>query len=218
LTAAVAVGTPDPAIETVQIADLKLDPDLQCRARGTQPDVVRQYSDDMKRGDIFPPIVVFRDAKNTWVANGFHRVAAATLAGFSELQAEIKSGSKRDALLFAVQADRAIGLRRTTQDKRRSIELLIAAYPKMSDRKVGEACGVDNKTVAATRARMLPNEEIPHPEMPPGGVINSPGQVSKSPSPDRFIVQFQKIWTAIPDENRSQFADRVLAILSETRA
>ena len=218
MSSAVQAGTPESTIETVQIASLVIAADLQCRARGTEPDVVRQYAEDMKRGDIFPPIVVFKDAKNTYVANGFHRVAAATMAGFSELQAEVKSGSKRDALLFAVRADRAIGLRRTTQDKRRSIELLIAAHPKMSDRKVGEACGVDNKTVAATRARLVQNEEIPHPETPESGADRSCNSAPNAPGLPKLVGQFQKIWTAIPDELRSQFADQVLAILSEPRA
>jgi hypothetical protein len=56
-------------------------------------------------------------------------------------------------------------LRRTTADKRRAVLLVLAACPKWSNRKIGEACGVDDKTVAAAKRSLeTSSAEIPHPE------------------------------------------------------
>src|SRR5690606_32244658 len=55
------------------------------------------------------------------------------------------------------------GLRRSTADKRRCIELLLRdeEWGARSDRWIAKKCGVDNKTVAAARARLSPGEEFP---------------------------------------------------------
>lgn len=218
MSAALQIEAVDPVIEMVTLADLKLEKDLQCRARGTQREVVRQYADDMRRGDIFPEITVFRDQRGTYVANGFHRVAAALEAGLTELRAEIKTGSKRDALLHAVKSDQAVGLRRTTQDKRRSIELLIAAFPKFSNRKIAEAAGTDDKTVGATRKRLAAateaSAEIPHPG--DSGETSASAEIPQSDTKlERLLASFRKLLGQVPADSRAAFNDRALAIMSE---
>lgn len=150
------------AAETVRISDLRRDAELQCRAKGTQRTTVTEYATSMTAGAIFPPVVVFRDRQGVlWLADGFHRCAAAEHAGVAELAADVREGGRRDALLYAAKANAEHGLRRTNADKRRAVLLVLAAFPKMSDRKIGEACGVDNKTVAAARRAQAPSEEIP---------------------------------------------------------
>lgn len=147
---------------TVVIADLKRDVELSCRAKGVAKAVVADYATHMKAGVVFPPVVVFVDSKGVrWLADGFHRCAAAESAGWTEIAADIRQGARRDALLFAAGANSSHGLRRSNADKRRAVLLVLAAFPKLSDRKIGETCGVDNKTVAAARRSLEPGEEIP---------------------------------------------------------
>lgn len=203
----------DPVMEMVALADLKIDPDLQCRARGTQREVVHQYAADMKRGDVFPAITVFRSGGGAFVANGFHRVAAALEAGLTELQAEVKSGSKRDALLHAVKSDQAVGLRRTTQDKRRSIELVLAAFPKMSNLKLSQLVGVDDKTVKATRDRLAKSSEIPTPDSADASAPGSEIPTPADPLP-RLLASFRKLLGQVPADSRAAFSEQVLELLS----
>jgi hypothetical protein len=143
-----AVGPATIALET-----LTRDPELACRAVGVNKGTAAEYAEAMKAGAAFPPVVVFVDQKGAhWLADGFHRCAAAELADLTEIAADVRQGSRKDALLYAASANASHGLRRTNADKRRAVLLVLGNFPKWSDRKIGEACGVDHKTVAAARA------------------------------------------------------------------
>lgn len=51
--------------------------------------------------------------------------AGASKAGLSELAADIRQGTRRDAVLFSVGANASHGLRRTNEDKRRAVTVLL---------------------------------------------------------------------------------------------
>ena len=140
------------AAETVQLAELKRDPDLQCRAKGINKRTVAEYAASMAGGAVFPAVTVFRDKRGVLLlADGWHRVGAAELAGLAELPADIREGGRREALLHAAQANGQHGLRRTLADRRAAVQRVLAAYPTWSDRRIGEACNVDHKTAGAVR-------------------------------------------------------------------
>jgi len=62
---------------------MKLDPKRIRIDGGTQPraalliDVMEDYAEQMRNGVEFPPITVFFDGKEYWLADGFHRLGAA---------------------------------------------------------------------------------------------------------------------------------------------
>ena len=64
-----------------------------------KPDVVREYADDMTAGAIFPPVVVYHDSTWYWLADGYHRVAAARKLERETIDAEVREGGERDAIL-----------------------------------------------------------------------------------------------------------------------
>jgi ParB-like chromosome segregation protein Spo0J len=150
---ALDIRAADPA--TLPIASISRDMDLVCRASGINKRTVAEYSASMKAGASFPPVVVFDNGKgSSWLADGFHRCAAAEAAGLVDIAVDVRKGSRRDALLYAASANSQHGLRRTNADKRRAVLLLIEAFPKWSDRKIGAAAGVHNETVAAGRKQV----------------------------------------------------------------
>jgi ParB-like chromosome segregation protein Spo0J len=115
----------------------------------------------MQGGASFPPIVVFLDCEGTfWLADGFHRTAGAERAGLTEIAADVRAGGRHDALLYAASANSMHGVRRTSKDKRRAVELVLQEFPHATDRWVAERCGVDHKTVGAVR-RMRRLGEFP---------------------------------------------------------
>ena len=207
-----AIESVEPA--TVALEKLTRDPELTCRAAGVNQVTAAEYAEAMKSGAVFPPVVVFVDAKGAhWLADGFHRCAAAELAGLAEIAADVRQGSRKDALLHAASANASHGLRRTNADKRRAVALVLGNFPKWSDRKIGDACGVDHKTVAAVRASAadkLEGGEIPQGESEP---------VPPPPDLDRVVARLSKSLDKVleewPAERRAALRDRLLAIVTE---
>ena len=127
----------------------------------------------------FPPVVVYFDGTDYWLADGFHRVGAAQKIGLETIEAEIKDGSARDAILHGIGSNASHGLRRTQADKQRAVERLLKdpEWARWSDRKIAEVAKVDHKTVGKIR-RDLSGEiptgkslagEIPRPIGKPNG-------------------------------------------------
>ena len=75
------------------IANLRLDGGTQPRADMSQF-TVDDYAASMSDGETFPAITVFHDGDAYWLADGFHRVAAAQQAGIETLKAIIKKGAR----------------------------------------------------------------------------------------------------------------------------
>ena len=101
------------------------------RDGGTQPrtaihsPTMEEYAEQMKAGIEFPPVIVFYDGTDYWLADGFHRVEAACSIGLKKIAARIKQGSRRDAILYSVGANATHGLRRSNTDKRRAVLRLL---------------------------------------------------------------------------------------------
>lgn len=141
----------------IPIASLRRDAELTCRVKGTSPRVVAEYADAMRAGMTFPPVVAFKDPEGTlWLADGFHRVAAVESTGAAFILADVRDGTRADALVHAAGANAAHGFRRTTADKRRAVALLLAAFPEWSDRRLAETAQVSDKTVTASRTAEFP--------------------------------------------------------------
>jgi protein gp37 len=126
---------------------------------GTQPraeisnEVVQDYAQDMLQGAKFPAVVVFYDGADYWLADGFHRVAAAKVARLAEIDADVRQGSLEDAKWYSYSVNQSHGLRRTNADKRRAVEAALAhsnARGK-SDNEVARHCGVSQPLVSSMR-------------------------------------------------------------------
>ena len=97
-----------------------------------------EYAQAMKEGAQFPPVVVFHDGADYWLADGFHRIKAAEQAGVTEFPADVRQGTRRDAILYSVGANANHGVRRTNADKRAAVLLLLgdALWAAWSDAEI----------------------------------------------------------------------------------
>jgi hypothetical protein len=135
---------------------------------GTQPratidfTVVEDYANAMADGAMLPPVIVFHDGTDHWLADGFHRREAHKVLGLPEIDCDVRQGTRRDAVLFSVSANADHGLRRTNEDKRRAVRKLLDddEWARWSDREIARRCGVDHKTVATLRPPG-PSGEVP---------------------------------------------------------
>jgi preprotein translocase subunit YajC len=149
-------------MDKVKIEQIRLDGGTQSRAEMNMT-TVEEYAEAMKEGAQFPPVIVFYDGQDYWLADGFHRVAAAKKAELIEIAADVRQGEKRDAVLMSVSVNSNHGLRRTQADKRRAIEVLLRddTWREWSDREIARRVSVDHKTVGSVRAELVQRGEIP---------------------------------------------------------
>lgn len=107
------------------LAQIRFDGDCQSRVR-LDEETVAEYAYRMKEGATFPPLVVFFDGAGHWLADGFHRYAAwkglARERGDEDhavVPAEIRQGTRLDAVRYALSANAQHGKRRDSGDYRK---------------------------------------------------------------------------------------------------
>ena len=152
---------PAPAVTTIAITAIVNDGGTQMRA-GMNADTVKEYEDALTDAEAwpFPPVVVYHDGAKYWLADGFHRLNAAHRSGkFAEIPADIKPGTRRDAVLYAAGANASHGLRRTNEDKKRAVKALLEdeEWSKWSDREIARRCHVTHPFVGDMRKELTGN-------------------------------------------------------------
>ncbi len=174
------------------IASIRVDGGTQTRA-GIDPVIAARYSTIWsEHGPSFAwvdPIVVFYDGATYWLADGFHRVDGAGVAGLTSIDADVRQGTQDDAIWFALGANKqhdSAGKPRSRADVQRAIERALR-HPKgatESDRKIAAHVGTTDKTVASARARMEATAEIPQLDTRTG----ADGKTRKMPAPKADAV------------------------------
>lgn len=136
----------------VPLAKIRTDGGTQMRAE-INDETVSEYAERYRADGKMPPLVVFYDGTEYWLADGFHRLHALRAANKPQAIAEVRSGSQRDAVLFACGANSGHGLRRTNADKRRAVETMLRdeEWSGWNDSKIARVCAVSDKTVASVR-------------------------------------------------------------------
>ena len=77
----------------------------------------------------FPPVVVFETEEGFLLADGYHRVAAALREGRETIEAEVRAGSRSDALDYAAE----VGARQRGLSAREAREHVLKRYPESGD-------------------------------------------------------------------------------------
>lgn len=122
---------------------------IQTRA-ATKASYIDELAERMTAGDEFPPIVIFTDGKESWVADGIHRLGAA-IKSKKSIRVDYRKGTRQDAITFACGANHLHGMRRTNADKRQAATLALSAFPERSSRWIAELCAVGHTLVDEIR-------------------------------------------------------------------
>ena len=140
---------------TLPIGAITAKSDTQSRAELNEQ-VVADYAEFIRHGGELPPVVVFEDGSTIWLADGFHRFHAHRAAGAMEIACDVRQGSKRDAILYSVGANAAHGLRRSNEDKRRSVMKLLndAEWSVWSANEIAKQCGVSHTFVNGIKSSL----------------------------------------------------------------
>lgn len=146
--------------DNIGISVIRTDGGTQARA-GLDEATVIEYMDAMRDGAEFPPVVLFYDGTDYWLGDGFHRVEARRrLKDEGQggiIAVDLRQGTRRDAVLFAAQANASHGLRRSADDKRRAVMCLLndEEWGKWSDREIARRCHVSPTLVGKLRGEVV---------------------------------------------------------------
>lgn len=140
------------------LSKIILDTRAQPRAE-LDSEVIAEYAEAMKAGAQFPPVVVFSDGTHLWLADGWHRVNGAKRAWLEKINADVKRGTLRDAILYSVGANAQHGMRRTNADKRRAVMALLNddEWRRWTDAEIARRAAVSSMTVGRIRAEIITN-------------------------------------------------------------
>lgn len=136
--------------ERVQLDTVAFDAGTQIRAAIDQQ-VVSDYAEAMTNGATFPPIVLFHDGNRYYLADGFHRFMAAQRNQFREIEADVRAGTKDDALWFALGANKQNGQRLNEADKRHAVLLALTQWPDKSPAIIADHVGCSRVYVQRIR-------------------------------------------------------------------
>jgi uncharacterized ParB-like nuclease family protein len=141
-------------MEVVPISDIFSDQETQART-GLSEETVCEYAEAMKAGDEFPALDLVFDGFAYYVADGHHRIEAAKRVGQTTVNANVTNGGLRDAVLIAVRANTSHGLRRTLDDRRKAVRMLLAdeEWRQWSDAEIARTCKVSRELVAKLRTQ-----------------------------------------------------------------
>lgn len=133
---------------TVRLTEIRTDGGTQPRAQ-LDLAIIAEYAEAMANGANFPPVVVFYDGEDYWLADGFHRISAAQQLGLADIDTDVRQGTLQDAQWYSYSVNQAHGLRRSNPDKRHAVEAALS-HPyaaDKSDREIADHCGVSHMLV-----------------------------------------------------------------------
>ena len=133
----------------IALDQIRIDGGTQSRTELNQ-EVVAEYAEAYRAGVQMPPVMLFFDGAEFWLADGFHRFFGAKAAGLTEIYDERQPGTQRDAVLFSLSANAKHGLRRSNADKRKAVQTLLAdsEWATWSNNEIAKRCGVGDHLVA----------------------------------------------------------------------
>lgn len=136
----------------LELDQIRIDGGTQSRVELNQ-ETVAEYAQAFTAGATFPPVVAFFDGANYWLADGFHRYFGARDAGESAIDAEIRTGTQRDAVLYSWGANDKHGLPRSNADKRNIVTAILKDEQgrQWSDNKIAKDFGFSHPFVGNVR-------------------------------------------------------------------
>jgi len=135
-------------MKTINLLTIRIDGGTQARAKLNQ-DVVAEYAEKMRDGEVFPPVTVFFDGSDYWLADGFHRYFATKANAKTSIDADVENGTVQEARKYSWKANSKRGLQLSSEDYKNIIcEMYKDEETKeWSSRQIAEWVGVSHTYV-----------------------------------------------------------------------
>jgi hypothetical protein len=166
-------------IEEIEVEDQSVQPRTE-----VQHEVILRYAEvweSASNGD-YPfnePVELVCDGSRYWIGDGWYRVLSGIRTRKEFVQANVRNGTREDAMLYAASCNHTHGQPTTSADKRRAVEMVLTLKPAWSDKQVAEHCRVSYGMVSSVRDRMSQNgQHVEHATK----ITPAPTKIGKAPS------------------------------------
>jgi hypothetical protein len=138
----------------MHLSNLTADPSVASRT-ALSPKRVDHYIQIVLSGEDLDPVIVFCDGQTNWLSDGFQRFEAYKKADRTDIPAEIRDGTKRDAILYAIEANAKHGLILSLAERKNAAAMLLndSEWSQWTDRCIGRICGLEHHTIGRIRNR-----------------------------------------------------------------
>ena len=173
----------------IELSRIRIDGGTQTREKLNEA-TVKEYVEAINAGATFPPVSLFFDGSNYWLADGFHRFFATKKAGKKQIHEDITPGTQRDAVLHSLGANASHGLPRSNKDKQRAVETLLndPEWSAWSNRAIAEKCVVSHGYVNTLRDKMK-SGHMSTPASPDEGKPGTSGHMSTPENPGQETTE-----------------------------
>lgn len=144
-----------PHRQEIDLSLLTADLSLYPRSKLNKNRVV-SMAETLSGGTIVAPVSVFWDGSTYWLSDGFIRFEAHKLVNFQTISADIRSGTRRDAILFAIECNAHHGETLARAERVTSAKklLLDPEWGQWSNSHIGKLCGLNHETVHNIRQEL----------------------------------------------------------------
>jgi len=187
----------------INIEKIRIDGDTQSRVK-IHDNIVQEYTESLMNAVVFPPVKLFFDGVDHWLADGFHRYHAHRRAKIKEVDCDISKGTKRDAKLYSWGANNNHGLRRTNEDVRKVViealeDIEISTW---TNRDIAKLCKTTDMTVGRIKKELQLKDQLEKERKNPKPVIKPAPVATAEDEPEE--TQDDKIYELSVENNALQ--------------
>ena len=139
----------------LKLSQIVIDKGTQTREAIDQK-TVTEYAEVIMNKDSLPPLVVFHDGINYYLADGFHRYFAYKQTVTPEVEVEVINATLRNAQEHALGTNDKHGLKRSNGDKRNAVMIALndIEWGMLTNREIGKLCRVSHTFVNAIKEKL----------------------------------------------------------------
>lgn len=165
---------------------------------------VREYTEVLMNKESLPPVVVFHDGINYYLADGFHRYFAHRQTKTPQIEAEVINGTLRSAIEYALGTNDKHGLKRSIKDKRKAVMIALddVEWGSLTNREIARLCRVSHTLVNDIKESLeKPKEKKKEPLQARNKDQNKPTNVDTEFTQDDKVTELLVTQKELEEEN-----------------
>lgn len=180
---------------------------------------VTEYAEALMNKEVFPPVIVFHDGINYYLADGFHRYFANKQVKSTHIEADVTNGTLRNALEYALGTNDKHGLKRSIKDKRKAVLIALddIEYGSLTNREIAKICRVSHTFVNSVKESLeKTKEKKKEPLQARNKDQNKPTNVDTEFTQDDKVTELLVTQKELEEENTKLLDQLALKIMDAT--